>query len=116
MTLQASLSVMYLVANGCSAVLLGCMVQSIFVGSSIGFRLVVGLLGIMCILCALLGLEALKLGAHFKIEALELIGFVQVVQSVCLALVLGMMRWRQHAAGLHRHPRLIALERAGRGC
>ena len=116
MTLQAWLSVVYLIANGCSAVLLWCMVQSVFVGSSQWFRFVIGLLGIMCVMSALLGLEALKLNARFQLDALDLLGFVQVVQSVCLALVLAMMRFRQHGAGLHKHPRVIALERASRGC
>ena len=116
MTLQALLTIIYLIANGCSAVLLGCMVQSVFVGSSQWFRLSVGLLGIMCVMCALVGLEAIKLDSRIQMDALELIGFVQVVQSFSLALMLGMMRLRQREAGLHKHPRIRALERARSGC
>lgn len=94
----ALMTLIYIVCNLGAAILLGCMLQSTFVRSSMRFRIAVSLLGAAC-----LGRMFFGLTGEAELEGLQ--GFVEVAQAICLTVFLLLVRLRQRAAGLDRHPR-----------
>ncbi len=100
--MNALMLVLYAIANLVIFVMLGCMLQSKFIASGIGFRFVIGLLAAASIGCTFYGLAGGP------------IGFGQAAQSLFLAVALVMMRLRQVREGEHEHPTERAASRRAR--
>ncbi len=84
----------YAFSNLVIAIMLGCMLQSAWENSSLGFRLAVSLLA------------ASAVGAFFssgKLSLQDLVDGVEIAKSLLLAAVLVMMRIRQVRAGQGTH-------------
>ncbi len=99
----ALLTWIYFGCNFGSAILLGCMLQTTFVQSSTRFRLVVGLLGSTCLARTFFSIDPFSL-----VDELRLVGFwgaVEVLSSAFLLFFLLLLRLRQRAAGLDKHPK-----------
>lgn len=105
MNLLGTLS--YIVANFVIFLMLACMLFSTFHDSSHRFRVVVGILAIVSLVCVFYGVELLLDVLTHKIEFGEfaIVAWCQVAQSLALAFVLVAMRVRQIRNRLHLHPR-----------
>lgn len=99
-------TLLYVAANLIIALMVGCMLFSTFVRSSNRFRVAVGIFATTSFCCALVGLDAaFDLVRQVDFGELAAVGWLQVAQSIALAVMLVAMRLRQAEAGAHLHPR-----------
>lgn len=104
--IQAGVGV-YAIANLVVAVMVVCMLFSVFIKSTDGFRLALGALAVASLGCFFLALDLLRdmVLQRFEFGDFLFMGFCQLVQTIALAAVLVMMRMKQVRERQHEHPR-----------